>query len=887
MTKRETENGKSRNSKYFQEENTITKKTQLPEFDKYKKMNMITLHPPVKLDNNDEEFNKYSKTYQKTKRNESSNKYHSAKENTSKELEEERIKKALFEIAKEHIYMFQKITKKVVEKKYNKIFEDIYHFIIKLDFYKDSFLQTLLINTDQNADMFFDIMENHFKEKSERSQQIENESSFNQFYNNRNYNFFILKESNFYDLKNLFIDLQLYEDRELKEDADMDILPENSSNNLYNIEDEKNNFYRNNINIASNILPVNIIIVREIHLINPVNFNIFLTKLIDFNQVKNKNFSNIILFDVSYDPKGLFEKIKPNILTKIVFNNLDYISSKTIYKEILYDFVHGKKKISDSGEFSFFIPNSNKTKKIIDYVTTHQISIPSFEYYFKFLILEFFVFRKWPNMHFLIYHADLFSKLKKTNFKKNNKREFNRDDYIPLIKAFFKENLKQIKKTEKVNEKEIEDLIDIYLKTKNTREVFLTIYEFFENIIEKLGGFENDEYNKNDFIFDFLQFGEEKIDRVSSNRTELIIGFIQEKSYIHNIIKNLILPELEKLSKNFEENTEQRKIIIETKDKIDSIFKENPGNHNTKELSKLLISKNQSNNNSNINNNARILKILESGNDNDKNKDNNYNNTLYDKNSLLNTENKKNSNNINNIFDDNISLLSDKEMLFKLKVKLNEFFNNKIFKEFDNVTNMQDQDICLAISDIEKYQELDVDNITSKGNSASSKYLHNEEIQKYLNFNEITNPSMQSLFIKDILDMQIIIFDKNYAKSEIPKNSYYQTPFLVKRVHSKDLEIDIDNFWNNINYSKMFKLFIHVYANLGLEFKLKFFFSDFLLKFKFDFQDNKKLDALRNVFFKFCNEFYLLGLISRKRPNSDIFVKNFFKMASYFIKEDN
>ena len=39
----------------------------------------------------------------------------------------------------------------------------------------------------------------------------------------------------------------------------------------------------------------------------------------DIIENKKKSFTNIILFDVSYDPKGLFEKIKPNILTKIVF----------------------------------------------------------------------------------------------------------------------------------------------------------------------------------------------------------------------------------------------------------------------------------------------------------------------------------------------------------------------------------------------------------------------------------------------------------------------------------------------------------------------------------------------------------------------------------------
>ncbi len=884
MTRRELESRTPKLGRIYQEENNIFNKVELPDFEKYKKKNLITLFPPIKIENNidtyDERYSKNIKTKKKEKSNFKEKTILKTSSKTLKELEsqeeEDRVKNALFEIAKEHIYLFKKITKKVVESKYKKIFEDIYHFIIKLDFYNDSFLQTLMINTDQNADVFFERMENYFEQKGNKKQIKANLNyNTNNFslssLNKRNYNLFILKESNFYDLKNLFIDLQLYEDKELKEDAEMEILPDNynNMNDEVNKIDDRNiegNFYKQ--------LSANIIIVREIHLINPVNFNIFLTKLIDFNLVKNKRFSNVVLFDVSYDPKGLFEKIKPNILTKIVFNNLDYISSKTIYKEILYDFVHGQKKITNSEENSFFIPNSQKTKKIIDYVTTHQISIPSFEYYFKFLILEFFVFKKWENNDFLIYHTDLSNKLKKINFKSKNKREYNRDDYIPLIEAFFKENLKLIKNTDKIDEKEILDISEFYLQTKNTREVFLTMYEFFENIVDKLGGFDNN-YNKYDFIFDFLQFGETESNKVNENRTNLIMRFIKEKNYLSNIIKNLIIPELDKLSNLLGDESEQKKIILNTKNEINKILREKPKIEESKEYSKRLLTKSNINNsNHKVNPNHAILKLLETG-----NKDTNFSNAKinYDNNysTSINENNRDVNNSVFDEFHENFCLLDDDSLFIKLKVKFSEFFSNMIFTDFDKVTNLQNSESNFFLKDFENE------------NSKSKISSYNTDINNYLNFNEITNPSMQSLLIKDIFNLQFVIYDKHistnkYLKLNKNQNYFIDNNFLIKIHNEEDMIIDELNFLNNINYSKLFKFFLIVYGELGLEFKLKFFFSNYLIILKCESEEHIK--SLRNIFLKFCHEFYLLGLISRKRPGSDIFVKNFFKMTKYFLK---
>ena len=827
MTKKDQENLKYTSEKNLKDENYSLRKTILPDFEKFKKMNIITLNPPCITKTHNIQPSSILQNHKKQNTKKLENLFQESDEED--ETQENRIKKTLFKIAIDHIDMFQTATHKVVNSKYKKIFEDINEFIIRLDQYTQSFLQSLIINTDQNADIFFENMNIYFGEKGDAKKNEKNSE--------RNFTLNILKESHFYDLKTLFFNLKLYEDIE-SNDCIMDIC--NDPNDSKSEQKVK-------------VLPANIIIIREIHLLNPVNFNTFLMKLIDFHLIKNKKFTNIILFDVSYDPKGLFEKIKPNILTKIIFNNLEYISSKTIYKEILYDFVHGRKKISNSGEFSFFIPNSKKTKQIIDYVTTHQISIQSFESYFKFLILEFFIFRKWKKLYFLIYDSDLFEQIKKLNSREKNKSDTCRDDYLPLVKDFFEKNLKSILKTEKIENNQVEDLTDTYLNLKNTREIFMIFYEFFESLINKLNCFNND-YNKFDFFFDFLQFGED-LTKININRTNLICNFLEKKKYFHNIIKNLLIPDLDNLTNSLADESEPKIKILEIKNQFLAV------------LTKSLI-------NPNVGAREQVIMGRITNNINSKNK------------IISSIENSQNSVNIDN---DQPCLLSDSFLLSEIKRILHEFFGNEFFKDFDNKTNMK-------ILDHNSVTE-SINNIHSSINN--KEYLYNRDYEDYLNFNEVTNPSMNSLFLYEILNMQFILNEKpsrNYKNknksirgnnnmNNLPDNSCKIGDFLVKKTNEKDLEINVEDFWSNLNYSKLFKIFIHVYGSLGFEFKLKFFFTDFLVRFRCDIRNKKETDCMRNIFLKFCHEFYLLGLISRKRPNSEIFVKNFFKMTNYFIKK--
>ena len=143
------------------------------------------------------------------------------------------------------------------------------------------------------------------------------------------------------------------------------------------------------------------IIVREIAKIDTTNLNMFITRLMEYNNFKNKEYLNLVIFDVAHDQRGLFEKIKPNLLSKMKFRKILNFPAKFIYKEILYNFVTNEKNI--------FIPNTNNIKKIIDFINNHQISVHSFKNYFKFLVIDYFLLNKWDEAQskFLVFDMQI------------------------------------------------------------------------------------------------------------------------------------------------------------------------------------------------------------------------------------------------------------------------------------------------------------------------------------------------------------------------------------------------------------------------------------------------------------------------------------------------
>jgi hypothetical protein len=344
-------------------------------------------------------------------------------------------------------------------------------------------------------------------------------------------------------------------------------------------------------------------------------------------------------------------------------------------------------------------------------------------------------------MQFLMYYTDLSVKLKKINMKENNRLNYNRDEYLPLIKKFFEQKMKNILSTDEIQQSYLDGLVNIYMRIKNTREIFLTIYEFFENCVEKLGGFSGN-YNKYDFIYDFLQFGVSKdIEKISSNRAELIIGFIRRKNYICNIIKNLLIPELTKLSFNLVEGSNEGKKIIDLK----------------KEMEKIIYSQSEI---LNMDNGRNLL----------------FKKTLkkFDSSQSKQKDSERGGININQDLDEEIekqglSIYSDEQMCLKLLKMFKCFFASKIFGDFDEAANLKKEESKELFKENDKYEipadadETDIN--VYKGNSIIHSYWINFENESFFNFNEITNPSMQSLFLYDVLGLQIIKYiDKKEEK---------------------------------------------------------------------------------------------------------------------------
>jgi hypothetical protein len=101
---------------------------------------------------------------------------------------------------------------------------------------------------------------------------------------------------------------------------------------------------------------------------------------------------------------------------------------------------------------------------------------------------------------------------------------------------------------------------------------------------------------------------------------------------------------------------------------------------------------------------------------------------------------------------------------------------------------------------------------------------------------------------------------------------------------SEQEPINFENFKDNFNFSKLYKYFITLYAQVPSEFKLKFIFAEFLNQYAVDYNDIVKVEAMRQVFMYFCHVFYLSGFISSKSNKHETFVKNYYQMISYYNK---
>ena len=257
--------------------------SRVPSFDKFKKLNSIMLKPP-----------NYERRPEKIE--------DPVKSKSSKGLilnnttYNDKTKQNLSEIYQSYIQRFEKISKDVINSKYDSLFQSIYKFIQFSG--SDTAFSSLIINTDQNSGSFFDGLKKYLAKR------IIAEKKDSQY--DMGHLLIPKGEIHFKDLSKLFYDL-----------------------NIDNL-----NYEYNDVSLTR------IIIIGEIHRINSNNLNLFLQRMMEYRKEIKKHFNYVLLFDVVYDPKSLFDSIKANYLTKMSFYILDNVPSKNIYKEVLYNFIY-------------------------------------------------------------------------------------------------------------------------------------------------------------------------------------------------------------------------------------------------------------------------------------------------------------------------------------------------------------------------------------------------------------------------------------------------------------------------------------------------------------------------------------------------------------------
>jgi hypothetical protein len=755
----------------------------IPTFDKFSKMNFVSVGP--------RKFSHAGSSSSQAKQNTQE----MVKNVLTESKYEKPVKKKLREIYKEYYERFETICKDVIDMKYSNIFDEIYHFLLFMKYCEDPILRTIVINTDQNANDFFYSMEQYFMWK------------YNYTPNNDNMNnrIIFVADEKFKDMKGLFKFLNICDDRTGFETK------------------EQKKFER-------------LIVLREIQKIDKTSLNLLISRLIDYHQYEYRIFTNIIVFDVSYDPRGLYDKIKPNHLCKMTFSNVENIPSRNIYQEVLYKFIYENSN-------NLFIPNSTYLKKIVDYANNHQISVKSFKHYFKFLIIDFFLIGSWSRDEYLLYHPDLIQ-LQHDKNEENNKKK-NNNIYNPVnqelssaeLEKFFYKEIKKIysstssKKnsvTEKVYSKEdVDHLVRAYKTEKENRELFFTFYKFLEDLVLYLNTMTKRKMytiDKYQFFFDFLQLGMTP-DKVTEFRTNLLrtsLNRIEDKAYV-DITKDVIIKKFKLFLNISDDETEVNHMQIDSSsDDRDNLLKF------LHKLEKL---------------------VKNSGFDE------------YHKVFNMSNSRSKSKTHFNHNNEDLPPLVTNEEFVEKLLKLFNEeLFTLSFFSYMDKNENRKI-----------KY---------------SDPRIMLNSAKKYIIFSEVVNPSLNSIVIDILYSFEKILEDEAKKEKLKIKGKKVRINSQLDDTNLSVVEepINSENFNENFKFSKLLKHFMILYSQAPVEFKLKYIFAEYLNQFGLDYENKEKVQKMRNHFLYFCHIFYLLGFISRKRTRNDVYIKNYFQMTNYFSK---
>ena len=366
---------------------------------------------------------------------------------------------------------FSRICNHILNEKYKTINKNIYKFSVTGFSNNNGIMGSIILNTDQNRPDFFSNLIEYMRGKAKKKND-------NFDLDNIYYHFF---SQDFNDLEKIFKDLSLDDDETVKRKSEMS---------------------------------KRLIIISEIQSIGNVPLSMFITRMLEYNKKEYPRYDYIIIYDVAYDPKILFDKINVSLLSKIMFFSIDNIDSNFLYQEILYNFIYK----SNTG---FYIPKSQSLRTVLTSILIHRISIESFKHYFNLILFNFFFMHQWDDDEYLLYLKELNeNKIKETYFKDEKNTKILEKNIDNKRKEIFEKKLKEIyssteefdNKTKKLKiitkiQTETENLLQKYKKKMNILTVFKLFYRLFEKFIKhNLPPANQEDFHPYTFLYEFLQY---------------------------------------------------------------------------------------------------------------------------------------------------------------------------------------------------------------------------------------------------------------------------------------------------------------------------------------------------------------------------------------------
>ena len=490
----------------------------LPEYEQYKNMSCIVVGPK-------ESSKKSNKKLTQKKSNKSYYNDPKIVNNSvvlNNTLYEPNVIKNLRALYSQYSEEFSSICNKVLNQKYKIINKNIYKFCTISIPNNDGEMGSIILNTDQNRPDFFQQLLDYIKRKAiKNNDNLDFENTFTYVY-----------PKNLNDLEKLF-KLLCIDDDEIIENKD----------------EQK----------------IRIIIVTEIQSSNHVAFNIFIQRILEYNRRELPKYNYVLIFDVAYDPKTLFDKINVSLLPKIVFYSITNTPSNFLYHEILYNFIY---KMNTG----FYIPKSRSLKEVLDSIDLHQISIESFKHYFNLILFQFFFMHQWNDDEYLLFLEDLDEKKikeslnlekntenpgsvekKGKNKKKaendistiidNKRREIFRNKLNEIY--FGSQELKDLTKAYNIFSNnninnDIDKLLKNYKDKMNTWKIFKKFYELFEGFITNY--LKDSKDNKDSvyyFLYKFLQYdSDSKFEEIIKERAKAVANIINKIDNMIDALKN-------------------------------------------------------------------------------------------------------------------------------------------------------------------------------------------------------------------------------------------------------------------------------------------------------------------------------------------------------------